>query len=537
MADIKYSSGYGAESKLPGTIKEGQLLFSTDTRKVTLDADGQRIRFNPPGNWNEADTDSPAYINNKPDIDAIIADLKKLREIQGHMYGVVWDKTSSSMRRLFDSENITTDTTNFVYAGNVNPSYDNPFDDIYPWSECRQCNVDLDAYRALRPGQDIRDCVVSWFGDPDFATDGSNGFVGRYTPEFWHYGYEDSRGKIIVVSDRAVDGFIRHKASIRSHGFAVDDGNGGVTSNDGQPLTNVAVSEIHSRARAGGMTLEDIYEIDANVALYMVEFADTNSQAKLGDGCSNCYIQPSTPLTEATTNSLTVKLPASMKPHCIPGATLDFGASSGAVVLANRRTVVSVTDIDSDYIQVTMDKPLSTTTSMYPSIHGKDNSDSIGNKSGYVGTNTKNNAWYRGMILYANRYRYVLGAYRQTGTNHLWFCDPDTCDNYDTLNTSDHIDTGIQILTPSSNSWQNVGDYAVPEGKLSSFGPVTVAASVTGDAQYCVVSSTGNTVAFLGASANVGFNCGVLCALWGGSAGDSLWYRAGSLLLKSLPSS
>ena len=537
MAKVKYSSGYGPENKLPNSIVEGQLLFATDTRAKTLDADGVRIRFNPPGDWNETDPDSPAYIANKPVFDDIINDLKALREIQGHMYGVVWDKTSSAMRRLFDSEDITLDTTNFVYSGSVNDSYDNPFDDIYPWSECKQCNVDLDIYRSLGVRDDIRDCVVSWCGDPDFTTDGSNGFVGRYTPEFWYYGFEDTRGKIVVVADRPVEGFLHHKASIRSHGFAVDDGDGGVTSNDGQPLTNIAVSSIHSKANDCGFTLEDIYELDAHVALYMVEFASTDAQSKLGNGCcSEVYAGDFTVLT-ADTGATSFLLPANIKNRCIPGATLDFSTSKDGVVLTNRRTVVSAEDYDSTYCEVTFTPALDLTTDLYPSIHGKNNADSIGNKSGYVGVNGKNNAWYRGEILYGNRQRYILGIYRQTGTGHIWLATPETADNYDAINTSDHYDTEIAI--PSNNitagGWNNVKEYSVPYGKLAAWGIISEAGNLVGDSQYVPYLSTANSILEHGGTANdQNTYCGIFGARWSNNSNVStIWAASASLLLKS----
>ena len=532
MAKVKYSSGYGPENKLPNSIVEGQLLFATDTRAKTLDADGVRIRFNPPGDWNETDPDSPAYIANKPVFDDIINDLKALREIQGHMYGVIWDKTSSAMRRLFDSEDITLDTTNFVYSGSVNDSYDNPFDDIYPWSECKQCNVDLDIYRSLGVRDDIRDCVVAWYGDPDFTTDGSNGFVGRYTPEFWYYGFEDTRGKIVVVADRPVEGFLHHKASIRSHGFAVDDGNDGVTSNDGQPMTNVACSTIHSMANSSGFTLMDIFEYDAEVALYMVEFADTDTQAKLGEGCSDGYRSPTFTVLTAETGATTVLLPIEVKDYCVPGSTLDFGASKDTVILSKRRTVVSVEDYDSTYCEITFTPALDLTTDLYPSIHGKNNADSIGNKSGYIGVNSRNNAWYRGTIMYGNKLHYVLGVYRQTGTGHLWLATPETADDYDELNTTAHYDTGIEILEPPSNGWQQVADYGVPSA-LASIGPITKAGSLTNDRQYCVIKGSGNTVALFGGYANYGAYCGVLCVIWANTAGYSSWPASAIALLKS----
>ena len=530
---VNYKSGYGVEAALPQTVTEGQLLFSTDTKKVTLDADGTRKRYNPPGDWNETNSTSPAFIQNKPDVESILEDLARLRAIQGKMYGVVWDKTSSSMRRIFDAEGITTDTTNFVHLGNINSSYNNPFDLIYPWSDCKQCNVDLDLYRALVPGQDIRDCVTAWFGDPDFATDGSNGFVGRYTPEFWYYGFEDTRGKIIVVSDREVDGFLHHKPSIRSHGFAVDDGNGGVTSNDGQPLATVACSTIHSRATSCGFTLLDVYEYDADVALFMVEFASTDAQAKLGNGCSYLADNPNFKVTVAATGATTVLVPVALKANCIPGTTLDFATSNDGSDPAKRRTVVSVADYDSTYCQVTFTPSINLDTNTYVNIHGKNNADSIGNKSGYIGINSKNNSWYRGVILYGNRHNYLLGAARQTGTGHLWLCPAPECDSYDGLDTSAFEDTGITILSPNSNSWQNVGDYSIPEGKLAAWGPIKTAASIVGDQQYCVTLSTANTVPFVGSCAVKGAVCGVLSSRWQSNASYSWWDSSACLLLRS----
>ena len=531
---IPQTRAMGAEADLPDEIVEGQLLYSYEGNEY-IDHDGVRTRLNPPGDWLEADTTSPNYIANKPDFVSLLNEIDiGRREVGGvNLYGVLWDKTSSSMQRLYDSASITTDTTNFVYKGTINQSYDNPFDKIYPWSECKQCNVDLTAYRALSTGDDIRDAVTAWYGDPDFATDGSNGFVGRYTPEFWYYGYESEEGKFVLVADKEIPGFIHHLPSIRSHGFAVDDGNGGVTSNDGQPMTNVAVSSIHTKATAGGFTLLDVYEYDADVALFMVEFASTDSQAKLGDGCSNCFIESNMVLTNNYDNATELLFPAELLPYAVPGATLDFGSSKGAVVLADRRTVVSSESYNSTYCKIKFTPSISQTAYLYPSIHGVGNGDSLGNKSGYLGVNGKNNAWYRGVILYGNRYQYVLGVARQTGTGHLWLCPAPECDSYDGLDTSAFEDTGITVLSPSSNSWQQVGDYSIAEGKLSAWGPIKTAASIVGDQQYCVTLSSQNTVPFVGCVAYSGAICGVLGGIWGDIPSYSSWFHATCLLLRS----
>ena len=521
---IKRKKGYGPKASLPAAYDEGLELFSTDTLEHTIDMNGERVRVNPPKDFNK--------IENRPDVDKIInsiATFKKLHE-DVKIYGVHWDKTSSSMTRLYDSKDITTDTSNFVYAGSVNANYNNPFDALYPWSECKQCNVDLAAYRALSSGDDIRDAVVAWYGDPDFTTDGSNGFVGRYTPEFWYYGFEDGNGKVVLIADGEVDGFIHHLPCIRSHGFAVDDGNDGVTSDDGYPICNVAASSIHTKATSCGFTLLDIYEYDANVALFMVEFASTDSQAKLGNGCSNYYNTPNFTVTAAATGATTVLAPISFQSFCFVGGGIVFQLN----VVYNYRTITSIESYDSTYCRINFTPSIDLTTDTYIEVLGTNNADSIGNKSGYVGTNGKNNAWYRGVILYGNRYQYLLGVARQTGTGHLWLCHAPECDSYDGLYTSAFYDTGITVLSPSSNNWQNVGDYSVPEGKLAAWGPVKTAASVVGDPQYCVALSTANTVPMIGCDAgNSGSNCGILGCSWNRDPSRSMWNISACLLLRS----
>ena len=436
------------------------------------------------------------------------------------------------MTRILDAKNITTDTTNFVYSGTVNANYSNPFDSIYPWSDCRQCNVDMTLYAALDPGDDIRDAVVAWYGDPDFETDGTNGFVGRYTPEFWYSAFDADDGRLFAISDKKIAGWNHHKPSIRSIGFAVDDGNNGVTSNDGQPLTNIQVSAIHTRATTAGMTLQNIYELDAQDMLAIVEFASYDAQRVMGDGCASCNYEPEFTLTAAATGATTVLLPVAAKPYCIPGATLDFGTAKGGVVLASRRTVVSVSDYDSTYCQATFTPALDLTTSMYPSIHGKNNADSFGNKSGYLGTAGKNNAWYRGAIMWGNRNQYTLGIARQQNTNKVFLCPEDICDNYDGLNADVFVDTGIVTPTIEANTWNQIGSMNYMPG-VCAIGVIKDYGSVVGDSQYVVIASTGNTTPFFGGFAGSGAFCGFCCAGWHSAPGSSNWNAAGVLLLKS----
>lgn len=450
-------------------------------------------------------------------------------------YGVKWNGVDNvCTERLFDASGITLDTTDFCHKGTLNEDYNNPFDNIYPWSEMKQCNVDL---RLYRNGNSLKDSIVAWYGDDNFVTKGTDEiFVGRYRPEFWYTRYADEQGNIIwVVAESEIVSYTHAKEAVDGIGFAVDDGNGGVTCGDGQPMTNIAVNQIQARARTSGIELQNIYSLDAQIALYLVEYANTNIQRALGDGCSSQYRQNANDIVSAV-NGNTVTIPLGAQSFCVKGATIDFGASSGAVVLANRREVQSYEISGSDLI-ITLDEPLpSTAVGLYASFHGMTNADCIGNWSGYLGVNGKNNAMYRGAVMYTNRWQYILGIYRQSGTNRIWLSDEDDAMDYTALNVNVHRDTGRALPILSAGTWLTVGKLNFMEG-VNAFAPVREAGgnsvSPIGDQQYVPSSAVGNTVLLFGGRADHGWSCGVFYGYWNNSSGYSYWGSSARPLLTS----
>lgn len=452
-----------------------------------------------------------------------------------HIYGVKWDKTNAAMTRMFDAAGITTDTANFCHKGAVNASYSNPFDNIYPFNLFRQCNVDLTKYKALEAGQDVRDAVVAWYGDADFKDDGSNGLVGAYRPAYWYTAYEDGDYIIFAIADGQVDDWAYSPPYIRGYGFAVDAGDSLLTCYNDQPLTNVAISTLHTRAKNSGFTIDDIYTYSAEVTAAIVEYATMNMQNAIGSGVDSHYRENESDKPHvAETGATRVVLPAVCAAFAIAGTTLDFGATKGAVVAANRRTCTGYEAYsDAAYISVKFDKALDVTTDMFVSFHGMTNGNALGNASGYVGTNGKANAFYRGAIMHANRWRYILGAYRQTGTGKIFICPAnDDPDKYDALNTSKHADTGLLLPTTS--------DYIKSLGLVKGLGAVPFCTEVGGDSSnpvgdrcYVPELSTGNTVLFAGGIAYHGASCGPFCGYWLNPAGNSTWNYAVSPVLKS----
>lgn len=485
-------------------------------------------------------TTSTNPVQNKA-IAKAIADLQDA-QFQHGLYGAKWDRTSNLLTRTRDAVGITTDTTNFCHLGSINENYSNPFDDIYPWSDMFVCDVDLTKYRTGE--YTLKQCITAVYGDPDFTYVGTeNLFVGRYRPEFWHKSIEDADGNVeFLVSQFARPGYKHSPEAIDGVGYCVDVGNNKVTSGSGVPLTNVVVSTIHTRANNNGFTLTDIDALDAQIILYLVEYANWNAQVAIGDGCDNCYRQNAADIISNVTvaNGVTVfDVPntTALLNLLDVGTQVSFGASTGATTY---KAIVT----DRDGTTVTLDREIAITDGMILSVHGFSScefdllNESVGNASGYIGTRHHANAYYRGASLYANRYRYILGCYRQTQTNHIWICpdgvDPD---DYNALNTSVHEDTGTALPTVTTAGWRALGSDAKVVGGLSAFLAVGdesgSSSSPVGDQQYVPLPTVGNTILFFGCASHRGLNCGVAGCDWNFGSGASSWGFGAAPILKS----
>lgn len=469
------------------------------------------------------------------------------------LYGMRWDRATNIGTRLFGAAGITMDTTNFKHSGTFNENIVNPFDTIYPWSEIVTCNVDLAAYRQRSGQESLKNFITAVYGDPDFTYQGTKDlFVGVYYPEFWYKSEEDSLERVtFLVSPTERVGFKHSEEKIYGIGCAIDAGVNEnnqrvITCGTGVPFTDVAGSTLHQYAKNSGFTIEDINAVDALTTLFFVEYADMNSQHALGDGCSNCYRQNATDAisnvsvgADSTTFTIT---DAALSSVVYKGAQADFGASEGAHTY---RGIITDFAVNGSTYTITVKPALALSDGLIMSIHGFDACEfpaigaSVGSGSGYIGTNGKANAWYRGCMIHANRYRYILGIYRQANTNHLWLCEDADPDDYDALNTAVHNDTGCALPILETGAWQTVGSNAQRITGLAAFMATGTSEgsslSPVGDQQYVPAASTGNTVLWLGCCAFIGWYCGVLGCYWGTVAGLSGWpYAVRPLLQKSL---
>ena len=457
-------------------------------------------------------------------------------------YGILWDKVEATCTRLWDAAGITTDTSNFGHFGAVNPNYDNPFDSIYPWSERRVCNYDMRVLKTIvADGYDVLDAVTAWEGEETFSYDPAEGLgVGVYTPEFWYTAYDTAEGRVFGVSGAPIEGWYYSEPIIAGRWPGVVEQLDGVSvlgCRVGIPTSNVAIGTLHTYAENASMTIDDVYSRDAETVLQIIEYANMNTKIATGNGVSSLYRENATDLImEDATDSTVVKVVAANAAYAIPGAIMDIGTSKGDTQVGRRYVISTAADeTDETLLCVTLDEPVTVTTANFWSIHGLINvaDAEIGSASGYIGTNGRCNAYYRGRATARNKFQYCLGAHREGQINKIWIVPTRyQAETVLSLDTSVCIDTGCTLPWAEGNAAIGgyIGELALADG-IAAF-PLCSAlggssSKPVGD--YAYIPAKGrNTVSVLGGAASSGSGAGRFYANWYYSRGSSTWHLAAS---------
>lgn len=181
-----------------------------------------------------------------------------------HIYGASWDGTSTTRWSRTDEAAEFTDPVPYVAGAS---SYGSPFDNLQPWAGM---------VKSERTGG----TMVA-------------------IPKFWYKLTQNGRGMSIQIADRAVEGYSVSPAHMdRGDGHGERDvvyvgryhSTGDYKSVTGQDTRgNVSRSECRSGIHALGATIwqYDFAMMFTIWLLYLVEFADWNSQAKIGYGCGS----------------------------------------------------------------------------------------------------------------------------------------------------------------------------------------------------------------------------------------------------------
>jgi prepilin-type N-terminal cleavage/methylation domain-containing protein len=161
----------------------------------------------------------------------------------------------------------------------------NDFDNIYPWSDIISYNYDTTTNQ-----------ITAYYGDDNFKFDGTNGEVLTKIPEFYYKRYQDDTYEYVYISKIAKEGYSkseefsigRYTMSYNSSTPTVYSKSGGITL--AQNYGEKTITDFRTTARnlGTGFGIMD-YHYFLIQLLYLVEYADYNSQAKLGSGATELY--------------------------------------------------------------------------------------------------------------------------------------------------------------------------------------------------------------------------------------------------------
>ena len=179
--------------------------------------------------------------------------------------------SSSALERLNDNVGLVANATHDGSA------VVNDFDNIYPWSDIISYNYDTKGQR-----------ITAFYGDPTFDFSGNNGQVLTRIPKFWYKIWKDGGYYYYSIADNKVDGYIESQQFSVGR-YTVSGSSSGVFSRSGQaPFVNYNITNARTYARNVGDRFGILdYHIFLISLLYIVEYADYNSQNKLGKGNIN----------------------------------------------------------------------------------------------------------------------------------------------------------------------------------------------------------------------------------------------------------
>ena len=361
-------------------------------------------------------------------IEELEEDVDKIETTRGHVYGIrrkITNNSSSTWERLFDSVGKVANATK--NGGTV----ENNFDSLAPWSEIKSCNYDLTTKK-----------IKAWFGDANFKFDGSKGDVFTYYPKTYWKIYQENDYDYVLLADYPKAGFTE------IDGFFMGRYNGSVVADDGLlhtysglvPTTNKTIGAFRTLVKALGDNFSQLdWRYFVVQMLYLVEYANYNSQSMLGNGIqSRKYLR--TLVAENNTNRAIV---GSSSGYYV-GQIIRIGTSDGGTQVADARKITAIEAYDENGVTgsaITFDGAavniaVDNFVCTMAQITGQ--CDTLGMKSGCLNNDGYHSMIYRGIEnIFANIWTWVDGINMISGKfyickDHSLYAS-DTTENYKQL--------------------------------------------------------------------------------------------------------
>ena len=261
-------------------------------------------------------------------------------------YGVRWAGTSSTVcERLGNAVGLIAK----AHKGSTQ-SVRNDFDNIYPWSDIKTCNIDADGN------------VLAYLGDSSFRRDGTNGDVMVEIPKFYYKRIKTGIVEEFWICASKLPGYELHPLfidngkevsrvfhSVYNASSYTDETDNKVklqSITGAQPRVRTTRASFRTYARNKGAIwgIEDISCVNALQLLYLVEYANTNSQSALGIGTAYLPYSANYKALEETTNGNTITISSEYKNRYNLGQRIEIGTALGTNnKTTTPRTITNIT--------------------------------------------------------------------------------------------------------------------------------------------------------------------------------------------------
>lgn len=353
--------------------------------------------------------DNAQNVNITLDTNQIYVTEKEMREAideaiskKGNLYGIkrkVNDNTSPAWERIGDSIGLVAKATK------NGETVQNDFDSRYPWSEIISYNYDV-----------IKKKINAYYGDPTFKFDGTNGEVLTRIPEFYWKREIINGYEYIYIADYAIAGFNKSEEfSVGRYDACIDE-DGKLHSYSGYiPSTNKNITQHRDAAK---LLSDEFCMIDYRYfmlqMLYLVEYANYNSQSQLGNGIIGIRYNANDKaiIAQERTNTIVIATNDYFK----VGQQIAIGTTVDGVSICKDRTITKITEYSKDTTEgtaITFDgDPVNIAIGniIHACAQKEGGCDSLGMKSGCLANDSQHAVIYRGIEnIFGNVFNWIDG--------------------------------------------------------------------------------------------------------------------------------
>ena len=415
-------------------------------------------------------------------------------------------KTKYTVRRKFSNntsstwERMDNNVGKVANATKDGSSVQNDFDYIYPWS-------DITSYIYNTTTNE----VVAEYGDINYNPDGSLGEVFTRIPSFYWKRWRDDTYEYISISASKLEGYIKSEQFSVGR-YTTSYINSKMSSRSDQvPEVNRNITSFRTESRKLGNNIAILdYHYFLIQMLYLVEYADYNSQLMLGNGMTTFRTDNNDKALVAETGVNRIIINTSGANNFKVGQQVSIGTSSTYNWnVAKNRTITKKENYSSGNITGTAiyfdgnSVNIALNNVLWTTGQKSGGCDTLGMKSGCTANDGKTAVAYRGIENpFGNVFQFVDGINVKDHVCYLCTSQDDyVVDKF----TSPYNALGYTIALTDGYSKSLGYDNNYP---IASF-PTEIGASNTTGTCDIYVQNTGNRIALVGGNWNNGSNAGL----------------------------